>query len=336
MINPGRPFWLLPLGLGSLLTAVYLSWLVLASPLPLVGVIQWTEEIKLYEDTRQGVIEGLREEGYQDGLNMRLKVINAQADRAQAADTAREFQEQGARLVITLGVIPTLIALEVTRPGQMPVVYSAAATPEANGLSLATEPQPFRFTGTSLEVPAAEQLRLLFLARPRLQRLGILNCGVTPQGVASAKRAAAAAQDLGLTVIREEISDDRPELLERTLTDLMHQKIGALFIPADPVLTVPKNLIVIIQRSNAAGIPVMASSQDSVKAGALMAYHADFVETGRQTGRQAGRLLAGAPPCTVPPEPPIVKRLTLNLRVAQDLNLPLPRKLLSRVDNLCQ
>ncbi len=321
------------LGLMFFLAGVYLGWQVLAPPLPLVGVIQWTDEIKTFEESCQGVREGLREEGYQDGLNIRLKVINAAADRTRAADAAQELQRQGARLLTTLGTIPTLIALDVT---QIPLVYCTVGAPDATGLERPADPAACRFTGTSMEVPAAEQLHFLLLALPGLKRLGILNCVVTPQGVATAQSAQVAAQARGLIVIREEITDDRPELLKQALADLVQEQIQALFIPTDPVLNVPKNLKLICQTAHRSGIPVMVSSHGLVELGALMAYHCDFAEIGRQAGRQAARLLAGARVQAVAPEAPLIKRLSLNLRVAQELNLKLSRQLLSQVDNLYQ
>lgn len=334
MTTPPRLSLHFSLGLMFFLAGAYLGCQVLAPGLPLVGVIQWTEEIASFGESRHGVIEGLREEGYQDGLNIRLKVVNAAADRARAADAAQDFQRQRARLLITLGTIPTLIALDVT---QIPVVYCTVAAPEPTGLGRPTaEPQPVRFTGTSMEMPPAEQLHFLLLALPGLKRLGILNCVVTPQGVATAQSAQVAAQARGLIVIREEITDDRPELLKQALADLVQEQIQALFIPTDPVLNVPKNLKLICQTAHRSGIPVMVSSHGLVELGALMAYHCDFAEIGRQSGRQAARLLAGTQPHEVAPETPLIKKRTLNLRVAQELNLPLSRQLLSQVDYLCE
>jgi len=67
-----------------------------------------------------------------------------------------------------------------------------------------------------------------------------------------------------------------------------------------------------------------------------MSYHCDFVEMGRQAGRQAARLLQGVPLKQVPPESPNIKRLTLNLKVAQDLGILLPRQLLCQAYQLYQ
>jgi len=58
-------------------------------------------------------------------------VINAAADRTRAADAAQELQRQGARLLTTLGTIPTLTALEVI---QIPVVYCKVGALDATGL----------------------------------------------------------------------------------------------------------------------------------------------------------------------------------------------------------
>jgi putative ABC transport system substrate-binding protein len=153
-----------------------------------------------------------------------------------------------------------------------------------------------------MEVPAGQQLHYLLLALPAMKRLGILNCVVTPQGAATAQSAAAAALALGLTVIREETTDDRPELVEEGLKALVRRGgVEALFIPHDPVLSESKNLGFICQRARRARIPVMVISRSSVETGALLAYHADFIESGRQAGQQAARLLAGAQINTVSP-----------------------------------
>src|SRR4030042_2326082 len=117
------------LGLIIFLGGIYVSRLVFSPDLPLVGVIQWTREVKPFEDSLQGVIEGLREDGYQDGLNIRLAVINAQGEKAAAAAAALGFLKKKVSSLITLGTVPTLIALEVTRDTKLPIVYTLVGSP---------------------------------------------------------------------------------------------------------------------------------------------------------------------------------------------------------------
>ena len=322
------------LGLGLLLLLVFFGCQNPFTQPPLVGVIRWNQEIQSFEENLQGIFEGLREEGYLDRLNVRLQVVNAKSDRGRAAAAAEDFQKQGARLLITLGTISTSVALNVTRDRGLPVVYSGVGAPAATGLTWPPEEEEPRFTGTSMEVPVAEQLRLFRMALPRMKRLGILFCTATPVAVATGTGAAAAAREMDLTVLKATVTDDRPVLLERALTNLLDRGAEAIFLPTDPVLASPNNLQGICERALKARIPLMVPFESSVTYGALMSYHADFGEVGRQAGRQAARILAGVAPRLVPPEIPKVKRLTLNLRVAQKLEVRLSRHLLSRAHYL--
>jgi putative ABC transport system substrate-binding protein len=312
------------------LAGIYLGLRLLFPPLPLVGVIQWSRELKFYEDAPQRLSEGLREEGFQDGLNIRLEVRNAREERDEAAALAREFVKKGASLLITVGTVPTLIALEVTRDSQVPIIYTMVASPNDTGLARPAPPEAIRHTGASIEVPAVEQLRFLLLALPKLKRLGILFCTATPVAVACGKAAEEASLSLGLTPILRTVTDARPELLQETLHDLLEEKIEALFLPADPVLRTPGLLRIIAEATLGARIPVMTSGRDSVAYGPLLAYHADFAEMGRQSGRQAARFLKGTPMEEILPESPHTKTLTVNLKAAQELGLQLPRNLVSQ------
>jgi putative tryptophan/tyrosine transport system substrate-binding protein len=300
---------------------------------PLVGIISWNQDIQSIYDNYRGILEGLQEEGYLDGINVRLRMVNANGDRARAAEAAETLEAQGAKLLITVGTVPTLVALDVTQGSRLPLVYSAVGAPDATGLGWQAKAHP-RFTGTSIEVPVGQQLEIFRLAHPELKCLGILFCTATPVAEATGTAAEAAARKMGLKVVKATVTDERPELLKQALTYLLSQKVQGVFVPTDPVLSAPKNLEGICKRLVEARVPVMVPFGSSVPYGALLSYHADFAEVGRQAGRQAARILSGAVPEQVPPEIPQVKRLTLNLRVAQLLEFSLSRHLLSRAHEL--
>lgn len=300
---------------------------------PLVGIISWNQDIQAIAENCRGILEGLLEEGYLDGINVRLQIVNADSDRARAAEAAETLEAQGAKLLITVGTVPTLVALDVTQKSRLPLVYSAVGAPDATGLEWQAKARP-RFTGASIEVPAAQQLEVFRFAHPELNRLGILFCTATPVATATGKATEAAAREMGLNVVKASVTDERPELMDAALSFLLSQKVQGVFVPTDPVLSVPKKLEGICTRLLEARVPVMVPFGSSVPYGALLSYHADFAEVGRQAGRQAARILSGAAPSQVPPEIPQVKRLTLNLRVAHMLELSLSRHLLSRAHEL--
>ncbi|MFZ2089079.1 MAG: ABC transporter substrate-binding protein [Desulfobaccales bacterium] len=322
---------LLALGVGLFLLLILCGCQNPFQQPPLVGIILWNQDIQSFDDNLQGVVEGLREEGYLEGLNLRLQIINATGDRTRAAKAAEEFQEHQGKLLITLGTLPTLVALNATQGGHIPIVYSGVGAPAS--LDCQSDTQT-RLTGTSMEVPVTEQLRMLRLAQPRVRRLGIVLCTASPEAIATGASADRAAQQQGLKTVMATVTDERPQLLENALNHLLEERIDALFLPIDPVLAAPRNLQIICERMLQARVPLMVPFESSVTLGALISYHADFAEVGRQAGRQAGRILSGAALENIPPEIPKVKRLTLNLRVAHALKLPLSRRLLSRAHDL--
>jgi putative tryptophan/tyrosine transport system substrate-binding protein len=325
--------WVSPLSLGLFLLILGGGCQNPFRQPPLVGIISWNQEIQSIRDNCQGIFEGLREEGYLEGINVRLRMVNAKGDRARAAAATETFQAEGARLLITVGTVPTLVALDSTQGSRLPVVYSSVGAPDATGLKWEAKDHP-RFTGTSSEVPMLQQVEMFQVALPALKRLGILFCTATPVAEATGTEAASAARQLGLDAVKATVTDERPKLMDQALAHLLGSKVQGVFVPDDPVLSSPKNLEGICKRLLAARVPVMVPYGSSVVYGALLSYHADFAEVGRQAGRQAARILSGAAPDRVPPEIPRVKRLTLNLRVAQLLDITLSRRLLSRAHEL--
>ena len=307
-----------------------------SSRVPLVGMIIWDQEIQSFAENCSGVLEGLREEGFQNGLNLAIKVIDAASHRSRVAQVAQNFNDQGARILITLGTVPTLVALEATRDSTIPILYSHVGNPEATGLSWEPGPGENRFTGASSEVSSQEQLHFFLLAQPETQRLGILYCAATPVAVATGADLERATREHGLTPFSAAVPDDRPELMQEALGELLNQGIEALFLANDPVFMKPKNLQWICEQAARAFLPVIGPSRFCLQYGVFMAYHGDPFEIGRQTGRQAASLLRGERLSSVPPEKPQVKRLSVNLKVAQNLNLPLSRHFLSRAYYLLQ
>ena len=81
--------------LGLVVGLIFLLWCGLTSPgLALVGVIVWDGEIQSFSENCPGVPEGLREEGFRDGLHLAVKVVDAAFDRSRVVEAAQDFREQ--------------------------------------------------------------------------------------------------------------------------------------------------------------------------------------------------------------------------------------------------
>lgn len=290
-----------------------------------VGVLQWTEQIEAYRETYRGVVDGLEEEGFVEGKNLKLLYENAEGDRKRALAVAKTWVAQGVDLIITLGTGSTLAAMEAT--SSVPIVYSVVGDPEATGI------KGPNVTGTSMKIPVQEQLRKVLAFMPSVRRVGVLYCSEMPQAVATAEEALRAARQMGLQAVEIKVSPEElwrlEEILEAKLT-----MVDFLYIPTDPVLHRPSLFERIKRMAMKYYVPVIGVSRDVVEQGALLAYHPDFYEVGRQTAHQAALVLEGVPVSQIPPEGPIVKLLSFNVRTARDLLMTVDRELLQRADRV--
>ncbi|MDO9514616.1 MAG: ABC transporter substrate-binding protein [Syntrophales bacterium] len=298
-----------------------------------IGVLQWTEKIDSFNRTYQGVIDGLEAKGYREGMNLIVGYKNAEQDKESALRIAGDFVRRDVDLIVSLGTGSSLAALKATEEKRIPIVYSIVAEPKATGIIKDYDYSGKNITGVTMKIPVKEQFEVVKEVFPQPMRLGILYCTEMPQAIAAGREAAADAPEFGWTPLTVSFpKEDLPQLQD--IVESLAEQVDAIYLPPDPVTSSPANRQTVIRVADEHKTPLIVAEGKFVEEGALMAVHCDFYDIGRQASGLIAQVLAGVDVRKIPSQKPVITRLSLNLKKAQQLNIKVKRNVILKADTL--
>ena len=99
-----------------------------------VGILQFAEHGSL-DNCRQGFLEGLKEEGFEEGKNLTVTYENSQADTGIANQIASQFASKDLDLVSGIATPAAQALYNSASKKNIPVVYTAVSDPVLTGLA---------------------------------------------------------------------------------------------------------------------------------------------------------------------------------------------------------
>ena len=252
-----------------------------------IGISQFAEHGSL-DNCREGFLEGLKEEGIEEGKNLTVEVKNAAADQGTAKQISDGFVSDKVDLVCAIATPSAQAAYNSAMNSDIPVVYTAVTDPVAAKLAKEDGTPAGNVTGTSDELPIKAQLEMIREMLPDAKNIGILY-------TTSEANSVSAIEEYKSLVKKYDF-----ELVEKGITTTADVSLAAddLLSKVDCITNLTDNTVVaslptILDKANEKKIPVFGSEIEQIKIGCLAAEGIDYIALGKQTGKMAAKVLKG-------------------------------------------
>lgn len=277
-----------------------------------------------------GLRNGLKELGLQEGKQFVLEVQDLGGDQKKAEEAGRRFEREKVKLIYAV-TIPVVTA---ARQGakDLPIVFSVGSDPVAGGLVQSFAKPGGRLTGIHYLVRdlTGKRLEILKEIFPKLRAVVTL--------YDPGEKVAREAAQLG----REEAKRQGINFVERHVTSIeeLHSALGALkpsdadayFYTADTKVISQAQQIIDTARNKR--LATMFHDQSLVVKGALASYGQNYYEIGRRSAKYVQQILNGAHPRDLRVETVDNVELAINLQTAKALGLTVPPNVLARADKV--
>lgn len=266
--------------------------------------------------TVEGIVGGLKQEGYKAGVNLDLRVESAQANSALASQISAKFVSQNPDVVVGIATLSAQSFSKYARSGQTKLIFSSVTSPIEAKLIQSINTPGNNTSGVSNFIALEPQLELFKEIQPNLKRLGFLYNASEANSLSLIQQLKPLCAKLNIILVLQ--SANKTSEMAQAATKLANQ-VDAIFISNDS--TALSALTPIIRAANQARVPVYVSDTDAVALGALAALGPNQYQVGIQTAKLIARVLKGEAISGMPVEFPKQRALYLNQTAAEKLGI---------------
>lgn len=311
------------LTLGSIGTDLFKKEHQDANKVVKVGILQFVTHDAL-DQIEKGIEDGLKEAGYK-GNKVQVTLLNAEGDQSKIQTMSKQLVNDKNDVVIGIATPAAQGLAAATK--DIPVIMGAISDPVGAKLVKDLKHPEGNVTGTSNQVPIKQTVELVKSLTPNAKTIGILYASSEDNSKSQVESFKKYAEKDGLNVVEYAV----PSTNEiNTTMSVMTGKVDAIWTPQDN--TIASAFSTVISSANQAKIPVYTTVDTMVKEGGLASVAQSQYELGKATARGAVKVLKGKKVKDVPVDVIDDGTPTLNLKVAQDLNITIPENVLKQSD----
>jgi putative ABC transport system substrate-binding protein len=250
--------------------------------IPVIGISQFGEHASL-DNCREGFLRGLADAGLTENEDFTVDYQNAGFDTGIATQIAQNFSSNNVALMCAIATPSATACYAAAEDKDIPVVFTAITDPVEAKLDSGN------VTGTSDKLPVDAQLELIRMLQPDAKTIGILYTTSEPNSVSAIAEYQEKAADYGFSI--EALGVTAQSEVTLAADTLIAKGVDCFSNLTDN--NVVGVLSSILEKTDAANIPVYGSEVEQVKIGCIAAAGIDYHLLGRQTGEIAAQILKG-------------------------------------------
>lgn len=283
-----------------------------------VGISQIADHPSL-DNCRMGFIEGLKQNGYEEGVNLEIDFQSANGDPATQNTIISSFVTKKVDLICGIATPTAQAAYNAAQPVGIPVVFSAVSDPVLAKLATTKTDGVDGISGTCDELPIEAQLKMIRALLPDAKRVGILYNTSEINSISQIEIFKTIAVNYGLEIVEQGMStvEEMP-----TACDKLLGEVDCITNLTDNMVV--NNMPILIDKAAAKNIPVFGSEEEQVKNGCLATEGLDYFKLGVKTGEIAAKVLSGEDINELDIEIFKEPKFFINKAVAEKLEVELP------------
>ena len=290
-----------------------------------VGIVQLMQHGAL-DQSNQGMVDGLKAGGYEEGKNLEINQQNAQGDQSNLQSIAQQFLSDDVDMILSIATPSTQVMAAATE--DIPIVGTAITSFEQAGLVDSDEAPGTNVTGTHDMTPVAEQIDLLLQVVPDAKTVGTIY-------TSSEKNS-----QIQVGILKEVCAEKGLAVEERTITSVndiqqaaqsLVGEVDAIWLPTDN--NVASAMPQVVGVTDEAGLVTLGGEESQVTAGATLTYGINFYQIGYDAGLMAAKILDGdAEPATMPIQGPSDLKLVINTEAVEIIGVDIPDELMEQAE----
>ena len=292
-----------------------------------IGIIQLVKHDAL-DRAYEGFVDGLEELGYVDGENIEIDYQIASNEQANCLTIAEGMVNDNKDLIFAIATPAAQAAASKT--DEIPILVSAVTDPAASGLVESNEEPGRNVSGTSDLTPVAEQIALIKQIVPDAEKIAVLYCSTESNSQIQLQLAKEAAAANSLEVIEASVSSSNE--IQQMVASL-GGKVDAIYVPTDNTIAAGMETVSMVAINE--GIPVICGEAGPVENGGLATISLDYYDLGKETAKQAVKILKDGEDITKMSIKYMSKetlKYAVNKAIAEQLGITVPDEIMENAE----